>query len=679
MKFLLLICFSILGFSSQSQNLKSLKRKAQLASDQAWSLRDINPDSSFYYAIQALKYAKASKEKKIEAYSLSDIGNYYKRKEYYKQAQRYYKASLKIRHQLKNVEDIASGYNQLGLLYKQQEKYDSAAYYFREGLSRLPSKEYEGLRLKFFDGLGLTLYHLGQSKKALYYLDNSLNLAEKIKDSLALAKCYQNKGILHEYLGYSSLALDYFTKAERIYHLQSNTNGEIDIQINKASVYLLQGRTELAQKLLLDAEHKSLGIGFNDNLSTIYLDLGQIYANENPSLAYNYFRKAHEYSTTLDKINVRIESIFGIITYHLQRKEIRQAEFWIMKLDVLIKAQNPYYYQQYYDFLSQVYKLQEDYEKAFSFSQKSLAIKDSLDEQTNHAKELLTSLELSRKEKKLLAEQLRRKTNEAIFQKIITGVLVVAVVVLLLLIFYIKKSQRIYREKKIQEQNFEAEIKDLVYESEIKFMESSLALEEDIRTRIGRDLHDHLGNKLAAAQITLDNIEKILIETPEINVLPKLKSAIDLISQACNDVRGISHELVAEELKKNSLNDAIRNLCDMVLPETEMELSFTPVGEPYALSMIVKKNILATVSLLIDNTIRHSKATRISLQIFYHLDSLNLSLDDNGVGFAQNESSNGIGLKNARNRISLIGGIFDITSKKNDGTSITISIPVNND
>ncbi len=685
MKFLLLLCLftTILPTYGQSIEVKKQqlsqtpdpKVKASVASDISWELRDINPRTSLYYARLALKYARLSNQRKIEAYSLSDIGNYYKRTEDYISAQNYYQKSLEIRIQLKNIEDISSGYNQLGLLFKQQEKYDSAFYYFKKGLNILPPKGYETLQLKLLDGLGLTIYHLGKNNEAIRYLDRSLLLAEKLKDSLIIAKCYQNKGIVNEYFGNSSLALSYYTKAGKIYDLLQNVNGAIDIQINKASIYLIQGRKELAHNLFLDAEQKSLKIGFKDNLSSIYLNLGNLETNNDK--AYSYFKKAYHYSVLSEKANVTIESVLGMAWCSLAANNPEKIKSWLILLEELI-TKNPAYYSDYYKVKSSFFQLKGDYEQAFSINQKAAMIEDSLMKRQDNARQLLIDLELSSKERKILAEKLKLKTTEVTFQRYITLFLTIVVLILLALIYFIKRSNRIDREKKLQQQQFENEIKDIVHESELHFMEESLALEEEIRTKIGRDLHDHLGNKLAAAQITLETIEKQLINSQE-SQLKKLKNAIDLIDKACSDVRTISHDLVDSELTSNSLNHALQNICNTILPETGIKSSFSSTGETYPLSMKIKKNILATVSLLIDNILRHSKANYFSLQVFYFPDSLSLTLDDNGIGFNRSDSQDGIGIKNAENRIHQLGGTIDISSTKQTGTSTSILIPVYHD
>ena len=75
------------------------------------------------------------------------------------------------------------------------------------------------------------------------------------------------------------------------------------------------------------------------------------------------------------------------------------------------------------------------------------------------------------------------------------------------------------------------------------------------------------------------------------------------------------------------------------------------------------------------NIAKHSGATEVRLQVFYHEDELNVELEDNGNGFDTVKKSNGIGLKNAKERIRSIRGTIEISSVFGKGTSISISIP----
>jgi two-component system, NarL family, sensor kinase len=80
----------------------------------------------------------------------------------------------------------------------------------------------------------------------------------------------------------------------------------------------------------------------------------------------------------------------------------------------------------------------------------------------------------------------------------------------------------------------------------------------------------------------------------------------------------------------------------------------------------------------LNNAVKHSKATLLSVELDYRADTLNLSIKDNGVGFDPAElkaSETGIGLKNIDNRAALIGAVVTIDSSPGIGTAIIISLP----
>lgn len=339
---------------------------------------------------------------------------------------------------------------------------------------------------------------------------------------------------------------------------------------------------------------------------------------------------------------------------------------------MIISGDRKEYFAEYYDLLSEIHKIKRDFEGAFTYSQKASINRNQIYIDGEKSQDMMTSLEIADRERKLLKEQIKRQVTEARLRNIQVWSMAIVIAVLLLTIFLIKKNQRMKREEKIRELRHETEINDLVYESELKFLESALELEEDVRKNIGRDLHDNLGSKLAVAQMTADSlIGKLTKASEQYRILTEISSLLD---ESCSDLRSISHDLVGEELRNESLNLAVENICKIFSDNFHIE--FIPVGKSYPLSLNVKKNILSTIRLLIDNVIRHSQATKVSLQVFYHDDVLNIELEDNGVGFEKDYVNlNGIGLRNAHERMSNIGGNIEVNSRKNNGTIVSISVP----
>ncbi len=670
---------------------QTIVEKAEIASEMAWKLKDIDPDSSFYFANTALALAQKCNNIEIIAYSLSDIGNYYKRKEEYHSALTFYNESLKYRYKLANKASIAGGYNQIGLLYKQKEVYDTAAYFFNKGIQFLQPNEATDVKLKLFDGLGMAMYHLGHHEKAIMYLDSSYTLAESMGDSISIAKSIQNKGVIHQYLGHYSLALKFYKEAEKYYKKLNNKNGLIEVQINQATLFLINGEIQEAEKRLLGAEAISSQIGFNDNLTSIYLDLGELYANLDPKKAKIYFEKAYYHAQLNDKITAVIESGIGLGTVELNEGNFAHTQVILNAIEPNIEKEKTSDHKiNYYQLKSLYYTKVGDFKNALFFNNKAQELKDSLNLKMIKVQDLSVLLEVSRQEQKTINEKLKREklekesaVSQGFYKLVIIIVLGVLILALLWMIRSIRRSAKqkerhaaIELEKKRQEQFFENEINRLTFEADVKFLEESLILEEEIRLKIGRDLHDQLASKLAVIQISLDSFAETVVKNGQPN---QLSQVINLVDESCRDVRGIAHDLIGQDRLKESLNYSLDKQCKTINSSGKLSLKFDAIGGPYAIPNEIKKNILATIALLIDNIIQHAKAKNVSLQLFYHDDSLNISLDDDGIGFEDENITDGVGLRNAKTRIQQINGTIEINSRINYGTSISIIIPIEND
>jgi two-component system NarL family sensor kinase len=77
------------------------------------------------------------------------------------------------------------------------------------------------------------------------------------------------------------------------------------------------------------------------------------------------------------------------------------------------------------------------------------------------------------------------------------------------------------------------------------------------------------------------------------------------------------------------------------------------------------------------NVMKHAQASKLSIQLIYDEDGVNLSIEDNGTGFEQETLKNkeGIGLKNIQNRVQSLKGTVEFDSRPGEGTLITIHLP----
>lgn len=226
-------------------------------------------------------------------------------------------------------------------------------------------------------------------------------------------------------------------------------------------------------------------------------------------------------------------------------------------------------------------------------------------------------------------------------------------------------------EKKAIEQKFENERK----ENQIAINEAH----EEEKFRIASDLHDGLGQILAAISYSFQNFisEK---ETDNEKIMEKGRQIQLQIDSAIRETRNIAHNLIPIALKDFGLISATRNLVDQVNKRSNTLFRFEAYNYDKRIDERLEKVIYRIFQEAITNIIKHSNAKSASLQINKYDDFLVIVIEDDGVGFKIGENGNpnikkGVGLVGMRERVAAFNGILTIDSKPNIGTEIIVEFP----
>lgn len=685
--FLSLICGFCFGqetdeLSSKFKHTNQDRLKMAYASELAWKLRDQNPDSSLFYAKIALQLSKKLGNKKTEAYSLSDIGTYYKHQEHYTEAQKYFKKSLRIRKTIGENNDIASGYNQLGLLFRQQEQYDSAVVYFRKGIDLLPHEK-STLKSNLLDGYGMSLLNLGQYKHALHYIQQSLKIAEELEDSLSIAKSHQNLGVIYEKQGVAKLALTEFKSAEQLFSILKNQNGLLESIINQASINQQLGKIINADKMYQKAELLSIKHGFQDNLPTIWFNRAELFLESDPKKSIYFYKKALKNATSYEKPLLKTECLLGLMDASIRADELNAAKQWKLQLEEQPQLNRTAIRKDFLELCVKYYRKSGDLESAFRYSQDLLKVRDSLDKIVLNNLETLSLLEKSRNKEKIAREEINRlkvikqsEEDQSQMWFLTMGIIMILLIVSLITFFLIYKIRLDNKNAVLREQELQQEMTDLIHESDLRVMEESLLVEGKTRKNIGKDLHDNLGSKLAVVQIMLDSFRR-KTEESRMDLQEKLIKAIQLIEDSCNDLRTISRNMVNTGISETSLADSVDTLCRFISENSQIEIVFHYENDIVLQEMHWRKNILSTISLLLHNIIKHSDASKAEITLLGDETQLSIIIKDNGKGFDTNklDQVEGVGLRNARERVEIMKGTIQMTSEKGNGTNILIQLP----
>jgi PAS domain S-box-containing protein len=198
-------------------------------------------------------------------------------------------------------------------------------------------------------------------------------------------------------------------------------------------------------------------------------------------------------------------------------------------------------------------------------------------------------------------------------------------------------------------------------------LKAVIETEENERARISNALHDSVGQLLYAIGI---NLEKSGSDHPS------AKNAVKLLNQAIAETRNISFELAPSILTDFGLEVALKEMIDRVsLPDLQLSIKFS--GWMQRLKPATEIFIFRIIQELVNNIIKHSKATVGNITISRKKDVIQVKVNDNGIGFSTKERAhNASGFYSIKNRLALYNGTLKIDSKKNAGTTVTVKFLV---
>lgn len=220
-----------------------------------------------------------------------------------------------------------------------------------------------------------------------------------------------------------------------------------------------------------------------------------------------------------------------------------------------------------------------------------------------------------------------------------------------------------------------------IYQQNLRSMTSELNLAvEKERRRIAVDLHDHLGQSLAMARIKLSGMKNEPLPQKTIeDVVETEKYVIDAIKNS----RTLTYELSPPVLFELGLPAAINWKLEQLNSKYNLDTNLEVEDDVPEIGEDLLILLFRSVGELLNNVIKHSQASSVSVKVNYKGKYINISVTDNGKGFETKEidtkyyKSAGIGLFSIRERLEYFDGKMYIDSTPGKGTKIYLSIPVN--
>ena len=201
---------------------------------------------------------------------------------------------------------------------------------------------------------------------------------------------------------------------------------------------------------------------------------------------------------------------------------------------------------------------------------------------------------------------------------------------------------------------------------EMQLLEALREGEEKERSRLARDLHDEISGMVAAAKM---HFAALSFTIPQIGEIQEFRQGNHLLDETALKIRNTSHNLMPEILLDNGLDQALNQYCRNI-SNAQLKIEYLVIGQVVRYPANFELSLYRIVQELINNIIRHAKATQALVQISYQNNSLCLTIEDNGIGFNEVVQSEGTGLQSIQRRIAIMNGTMEIQSTAGQGASI---------
>jgi two-component system NarL family sensor kinase len=485
-------------------------------------------------------------------------------------------------------------------------------------------------RLRSNQLLGKIFFEQRRYDLAEKYYEEFLYIANQKKDFTSISKAYSNLSSVYYTQGLFEKSLSYQRKA--IESVAEKTN-------NKLITYLLSGMAPIFIELdqLDSAEHyynRVLQISDTQSLdrSSLYINLGLIQDRK------GFFTEAEQY----------------------YQKALKESQTAKNKSNTSLSLNNLAYLNYY----------QENYKTAFEQVDSAIALEAEIKD-ADFAKSI-RNLELKYEDLER-DKQVQDLTFKAEQDKTVKtwGGITAALIIAGLSGLYISNRKRLNAAKQLAQETLLRHQK----EKELAVLHSSIQTLELERKRTAMDLHDGIGALASSVKMRVSLVQN-RIDSEEL--LEHLSMADSALNEIAQDVKRIAFDIMPTTLHHLGLIAGIEDFIERLPKTNNIDVSFYSDAEKLNLSESTEISIFRIVQELINNGIKYSEGSTVSLELTLEATELVLYYYDDGVGFTTEEADRGNGQGIIHSRVMALKGTIQLESSKAKGTSYKISIPHEN-
>jgi len=203
-----------------------------------------------------------------------------------------------------------------------------------------------------------------------------------------------------------------------------------------------------------------------------------------------------------------------------------------------------------------------------------------------------------------------------------------------------------------------------------------ITAQEHERTRIARELHDDIGQRLA---LLANELQQFREDSPN---LPEVRKRVEeLEKQTCeiaSDIQSLSHELHSSKLEYLGMVPAMRSFCNEFSKQQKLEINFKNHDLPSTLPPDMSLCFFRVLQEALHNSAKYSGARHIEVEFWATPNEVRLTVSDSGEGFDLKAAREGLGLGliSMEERLKVLGGDLLIESQPKHGTTIQARVPL---
>jgi PAS domain S-box-containing protein len=202
--------------------------------------------------------------------------------------------------------------------------------------------------------------------------------------------------------------------------------------------------------------------------------------------------------------------------------------------------------------------------------------------------------------------------------------------------------------------------------------------QEDERSRIARELHDDVSQRLALLAVELDLAGQSQQES-EKGLHEKMKGLSARVKELSTDIHHLSYRLHPRNIERLGLSVALKSLCREISEQQELPLGFTSDQNFDSVPDDVALCLYRVAQESLQNVVKHSQAKDARVVLSRGTNEIHLLVSDSGIGFDPDEAHGrkSLGIISMRERLHAIGGRLSIRSEPGGGTQIECFVPLN--